>query len=397
MPAALLCSVFAAATFQADAANYNFIKIADSAQFQIHLGLLGMSLNNGGTVAFNGSPVANVHGVYTGAGGPISTIADNSGEYQAVFEPSINDNGTVAFYAEFDVTEEHGYAEGIFTSSGGVITTIAQTGIGPLAGQFLREPGIPVINSRGAVAFRVGFHELDPSRLNFAIYKGSGGPLTLIADSSGPLFLTGPSLDMNDSDIVAFAALLDNGSVGIFTSDGGPLTTAVTGTGFIGVGQPSINNKGTLAFLGQRTGSVNGIFVSDSGPLISIAESSGPFSNFGREALINAQGTVAFRAGLDAGGQGIFTGPDPVADKVIRTGDPLFGSTVTVVGNASLSQDGTFDINDNGDIAFRYELANGVFGIAVARVVPEPTSMLLLVIGLAVVRSIVQRHAYGAN
>jgi hypothetical protein len=38
-------------------------------------------------------------------------------------------------------------------------------------------------------------------------------------------------------------------------------------------------------------------------------------------------------------------------------------------------------LNDHGDIAFRYTLANGVTGIAVAQAVPEPTSLSLLAIG----------------
>ena len=59
---------------------------------------------------------------------------------------------------------------------------------------------------------------------------------------------------------------------------------------------------------------------------------------------INDVGTVAFIAGLDAGGSGIFTGPDPVGASAI---DPEA-------------------LNNNGDIAFRYGLANGVQGVAVA-------------------------------
>ncbi len=73
---------------------------------------------------------------------------------------------------------------------------------------------------------------------------------------------------------------------------------------------------------------------------------------------------------------------DPVADKVIQIGDQLFGSTVQVVGHSSLSQDGSFDMNDNGDVAFRYELADGTFGIAVARLIPEPSSLTLILTGL---------------
>jgi hypothetical protein len=361
---------------RAPAANYNFVKIADSAEFHIHLGGQGVSINNHGVVAFVGSPIANVFGVYTGAGGPISTIVDNSGVFQSFQYPSITDSGMVVFWGRDD-----SILRDIFASSGGPVTTIAETTYDP----FPREVGFPVSNSLGAVAFRVLYSEHDPTRLNFAIKTVSGGPQTLIADSSGPLFLAG-NPDISDNGTVAFAAVLDNGGVGILTGNGGPLTTIVTGAaGFTGLGDPSINADGTVAFFGERNGGVVGIYTIGGGPVVTVADSSGPFStvNFGPEALINAGGTVAFWSPLDAGGSGIFTGPDPVADKVIRTGDALFGSTVTAVGShISNRAQGTFDINDNGDVAFVYQLANGKSGIAVAHVIPEPASAILLAIGL---------------
>jgi hypothetical protein len=393
----LVCALATASTTEAAASNYNFINIADSAEPSMNLGLLGLSLNNHGTVAFAGGKVGGEsevgdQGVFTGAGGPITTVIDNSGTFDNFRSPSINDNGIVAFYGEYDGPEE-----GIFTSNGGPVTTIAQTGVGPLAGQFPREVGFPVINSSGDVAFRVFFHELDPSRLNFAIYKGSGGPLTLIADSSGPLLLTNSTpLHMNDSGIVAFAAVLDARGVAIVSGNGGPLSTLLTdAAGFTGFSDPSINANGALAFSTGRTNGVRGIFTSIGGAVTTVADSDGPFNaDFGREALINASGKVAFRATLDAGGSGIFTGPDPIADKVIQTGDSLFGSTVTVVGHLSTKVDGTFDINDNGDVAFRYELANGTFGIAVAWLVPEPASLIHLAVSLVALLCLDRRQRH---
>jgi hypothetical protein len=56
----------------------------------------------------------------------------------------------------------------------------------------------------------------------------------------------------------------------------------------------------------------------------------GPYSNV-REVGINNAGDVAFLAQLAPNTWGILTGPDPVADKVIRDGDALFGSTATVL------------------------------------------------------------------
>ena len=88
-----------------------------------------------------------------------------------------------------------------------------------------------------------------------------------------------------------------------------------------------------------------------------IADTSGPFSDFLDAYFpgINKANQVAFVATLRAGGSGIFTGPDPLADKVIATGDPLLGSTVVRLGFFR-------GLNDAGQIAFWATLANGSGG-----------------------------------
>jgi hypothetical protein len=97
-----------------------------------------------------------------------------------------------------------------------------------------------------------------------------------------------------------------------------------------------------------------GLFTGSGGPFTTIVDSSGPFRNF-RGLAINNVGTVGFGANLDTGDSGIFTGPNPVADKVIGTGDSFFGSTITDIGRPSL--------NDSGQIAFFARLVDGTEGI----------------------------------
>src|SRR5918993_3332821 len=79
---------------------------------------------------------------------------------------------------------------------------------------------------------------------------------------------------------------------------------------FIGYEPPSINAGGTVAFAAMLDAGGQGVFKGTGAvpnAVTTIADSSGSFSRFSGPS-INAGGTVAFRATLDAGGQGIFTG-----------------------------------------------------------------------------------------
>ena len=75
---------------------------------------------------------------------------------------------------------------------------------------------------------------------------------------------------------------------------------------------------------------VQGIFTSRGGPVTTVADSTGRYASFGRPSL-NDLGKVVFTADLDEFGpnglpiQGVFTGPDPVADKVLQAGDSYEG------------------------------------------------------------------------
>jgi hypothetical protein len=95
------------------------------------------------------------------------------------------------------------------------------------------------------------------------------------------------------------------------------------------------------------------VFVGDDPATDTIADTSGPYSSFSQPSIDNT-GKVTFYAERDGANAGIFTGPDPVTDRVIGGGDPLFGST------------------DAGDVAFSYRLANARYGIGIAAV-PEPS------------------------
>jgi hypothetical protein len=137
----------------------------------------------------------------------------------------------------------------------------------------------------------------------------------------------------------------------------------------ISFSEPSINSQGTVAFSGGPDTFTTGIFAGNGDALAVLIGAGGPLGFFGQPS-INDSGTVAFEA--FARGRGVFTGPDPVADKVIAFGDTLLGSTVSDV---RLSPRG---LNNSGEIAFYAELADGTQGIFRATPVPEPGSPLLL-------------------
>ena len=133
-----------------------------------------------------------------------------------------------------------------------------------------------------------------------------------------------------------------------------------------------------VAGVGGIDGGVFGIYSGNGGALTTIADLSGPFSYLGDfnslQPSINVSGMVAFTAGLDAGGGGLFIGDGTATNEVIGTGDSLFGSTLT---GLSISPTG---FNDAGQVAFHFQLANGTTGIAIATPVPEPSSSLLLML-----------------
>jgi hypothetical protein len=282
----------------------------------------------------------------------------------------------------------------LFTGTGAVpnvTTTIADT-----SGPFNRVFVSPSIDAGGTVAFLATFAG------GSGVVTGTGAVPNVtntIADSSGPFSAFGTSTSINAGGTVAFQALLDAGERGVFTGTGAVpnvTTTIADSSGPLNTfgPSPSINAGGTVLFDAVLDGGgVQGLFTGTGAVpnvITPIADTSGPFLNFGSTYAINAGGTVAFFATTDTGNDGIFTGPDPVAHKVLETGDPLFGDTVAFV---DIYSEG---LNDAGQIAFFFELANGTRGMARAdpvpqQAVPEPSTLPLLGIALGALALAVRR------
>jgi hypothetical protein len=382
---------------KAEAASFTFTKIADtSGPFNRILSGLsdpGPSINAGGTVAFAANLSPEIFGIYTGSGGSTTTITQGFISSISFYNPVINDSDTVAYgrtllgnrvIASLDVESSNGAVISIASLSSRLFTSYR-----------------PVINNAGTVAFSATSQGSPaPGVFLFSqdISISSGNSTTTIARTSDLFFSRLGNPALNDSGTVAFWADPVAGGSGIFTSSGGSVATLIDSSGpFSSFRGTAINDSNTVAFLADLDAGGSGIFTSSGGAITTVADTSGPFSSFGVESTaINDSGTVAFLANLDAGGAGIFTGLDSVVDQVIATGDLLFGSTVT---SLSFSKTG---LNNSGQVAFFARLANGTEGIFRAnpaseplppQSVPEPASVLgLLVSGALGVSSLRQRQ-----
>jgi len=369
---------------QAEAASFTFTKISESTDSFFPLS--APALNNNGTIAFVAALEYVSHqdflsvthqGLFTITDGSLTQIADTYSSFHTFEIFTINDSGTVAFIAESDER-----IQGIFTSSGGVITPIINANEPfsyELRGLDLNESGTIVFYRDSGFYFYSG--------IPAGIYTSLNGTLSplLTVFGFGPFFGISPSPTINDSGTVAFQA---NDS--IYTTNGGTAISVIDPTSFISLNSltsfVSINNSGTVIFSGNFTTEPGNIYTSElgiytarNGSLTTIATNDNfPFFY---SVAINDRDTVVFLAeisGSIGGGIGLFTGSDPITDKVIAMGDEFFGSTIRYL---SFNREG---LNNSDQIAFYAQLANGTSGIYLAereskpQPVPEPSSVLSL-------------------
>lgn len=346
-------------------ATYTFTKIADNTgSFFGSFDSPPPSINNQGTVAFRAElreskiGIFRKNGIYTGDGGRLTTIATTDDNSLNLFGTSINDSGTVAFTSVLRRLEQNSIFLGLFTGNGGKLTTITDS-----SGPF-NAVTFPVINNKDTVVFagtlKSGGSDIFTSREEIANLTNSGN-------------FGFRAIGVNNSETVAFQALERGGRESIFTSSNDTVTTIATTNPersrdpFRNLDGVSINDSDTVAFVATLPGGKDQLlFISSDGTLTKVAEASldgdKPFVSLGRTA-INDRGVVAF-VGRPVGAlDGIFTGPDPVKDKVIAFGDSLFGSTVSGI---SLGVGG---LNDAGQIAFSVQLRDGTQ--AVVRADPQ--------------------------
>ncbi len=182
-------------------------------------GFLGRpSINDKETVAFGARLDSGEMGIYARRrGSPPTTIADTTGPFRALRGPSLNDRGTVAFHACMDHASSDcrpavSAAQGLFAGNGGPVVKIADT-TGPFDAL-----GNPTLNNAGQAAFVA---RLDSG--HSGIFTGPDadrdkvlvtGDRLLGSEVADLGFFHG--LGFNDAGQIAFYARLQDGTEGIF-------------------------------------------------------------------------------------------------------------------------------------------------------------------------------------
>lgn len=306
----------------------------------------------------------------------LTKILEIGGPIEFLSLGTLNDRGTVAVTV---IIEGIKYA--VLVGDGRTLSRVAETTVGSF--------GPAAINNRGDVVFRASFLE------GRRILLSRNGKIFTLVDEDEPFAVSGEPV-INGRGTVAFTALLGDGHRAVLALDHREFTTIATSR--LGIITYDINQRGQVLSLadpsrpsaatlivsdGRTTwipadasgefeiftgGAINergtvafSVFLGDLGQRVYLADprsglrlvatSDGAFNTMWLAGLTNS-GTPVFNASLDTGGSGVFFGPDPVADKVIATGDILNGATVTFV-TAS-------DVNASGQVLLWIGLDNGI-------------------------------------
>ena len=281
------------------------------------------------------------------------TIAEGSNTTFLGGCPAINNFGAVAFAAsEFD-PEASDSEDMILRGSGGPLTTIADEGDG-----LDSISGNPSINDLGAVAF-----DANPSNADReAILRGSGGALTEIARAGSSRRFDSFTADvsLNNFGRVAFTGELSaDGDEGLFEGSGGPVATRylASTSQFAGsISQPSLSDLEEVSFTEELDTGAQGVFrQSLGGGVTTIADDTGELQSFGSRTSLNNLGRVAFTAfDDDFTREALFTGRGGALTEVASS-----------LGDYSSLGFGGPSLNDLGRVAFQADLdelaGSGVF------------------------------------
>ena len=261
----------------------------------------------------------------------------------------------------------------IFTATQGSYRPLNNT-----TGYVLNDDNFVAANVTNSPIAWIGYN---PANYSQALFLTSGTTTRTLA-TTGSTYSQIYYPYMNASDTVCYTTEASTSTqTSVFLTNGTTTRTiAVASSNDQDVEADGIDNNGDVLWSESLTnGNENLWLTSPTGMSTLIANTTGAYDRFSDPysfaATLSPSGQLAFIATLKNGNVGIFTGPDPVADKVIEEGDPLFGGTVGSV--ISFSPQG---LNDNGSLAFLANTQNGSYVVR-ADPVPEPTSCAMLLAG----------------
>jgi hypothetical protein len=278
------------------------------------------------------------------------TFCDN-GFTQITSNPSINELGEVAFQGNLRRLSGIGACEtpqqrdtprqGVFLGGNSKpLITIAHTN-NPPGSDFISEFVVAdtSVNSSGKVALAIELRGTPLFDQGLFVGSKTGTFDERFRNSTSEFDTPSSRMSINEVGQIAFQ---DNGIV-LSNPDGTFRRIVDSNSGQFAVFDPSLNIFGRAAFTGFKFvggTQIEGVFTSQGGPVTTIADSTGRYSSFGRPSL-NDLGEVVFTANLDDFGpnnfqtQGVFTGDNPVTDKVLKTGDIYEGVRVSSVFTCS--------------------------------------------------------------
>jgi hypothetical protein len=328
--------------------GYTFTNIADNTG-QFDELFFAPAINADGVVAFRATLDAGGQGIFRSDGGPPTTIVDSTGDFDVFSVPDISDAGLVTCAA----TLPSEFFHAVLTGEGGPIMTLVDSDDPDLRGGF----GEPRITAAGEVAYRAGFDDTIPGA---AVFVGDA-MVSPIVDALG----LGP--EIADSGQVVYEVNLASGQRRLVTGGVGfpTETVAQTDAEIVDFIAASINQAGRLALIAKTDGGDSRLDVGDgSGFTTLIGTASSPLIELS-EPHLNNNDLTAFSGRYALADEAIFAGPDLDDDRVIRSGETLFGETVEQLMLGGL--------NDAGQIVFAYRTQT-LEGVAVASPILEPCS-----------------------
>nr|WP_145058487.1 choice-of-anchor tandem repeat NxxGxxAF-containing protein [Adhaeretor mobilis] len=396
------------------------------------------TLNTNGEIAFGASlsttdgGATDNQGAYFWDGESLAPIArkgqaapGGDGIISDLQAPLFNDAGQSVILTDItDSSSSSSDGMAIFRGESGILRQIARSGqAAPDGNGTLSTLSTPVLDNAGNVVFTARHLDtISTPNDQLAIYRG-GHEVGLTQIVRGGQSAPGGSENfenvtrpvVNDLGQTAFIAGYPNNMVGHFSDNRLILNDGTTNTEiarsqqiflgpagsvrFYSFGKTVFNNAGEIGFsatLDSPT-ALAGIFKGDETGLTTVAidgqsvpEGNGAFRFFGGFDF-NDNGQAVFQASLrdtfpsNVNDRGIYFYDDDLGQVTIaREGDPFMGSTLALSDNSHVS------LNNQGQVTFAFQLADGREGIALWSLkagVPEPYTAILAILAIPVVIS----------